>query len=369
MGAMAIFDVPLAELRTRGTIKWRRFEADVLPMFVAEMDAHLAPAIRARLERALAEGDTGYPELPAYQEALADFTAWQWGWEFSPSDATLVTDVVTGMRDALMAVTEPGDPVVINSPIYPPFRGVSYDRTIVDVPMLDDRLDLEGLAEAFEEHRPKAYLLCSPHNPNSTIHTAEELAEVARLADRFGVVVISDEIHAPLAGAAHTPYLAVPGAHDAVIVTSASKSWNLAALKAGLIVGSASVRDRLRPMVSDGASYFGVLAHVAALADGRDWVREAADEIEGNKEFFAAQLAEHLPALSYTPLPGTYLAWLDCSPLGLESPVDHFHQVARVRFNAGRDFAPYAQQFVRVNLATSHDIIAEAVSRLAASVS
>lgn len=368
MGVMAIFDVPLAELQTRGTIKWRRFEADVLPMFVAEMDAHLAPAIRARLERALAEGDTGYPEVPAYQEAFADYAAWQWGWEFSPADAALVTDVVTGMRDAVTAVTGPGDKVVINSPIYPPFRGVNYDRTIVDVPMLDDRLDLAGLAAAFEEQRPKAYLLCSPHNPNGTIHTADELAEVARLAAQFDVVVISDEIHAPLAGAAHTPYLAVPGVRDAVIVTSASKSWNLAALKAGLIIGSRTVLDRLRPMVSDGASYFGVLAHVAALTEGREWVAEASAEIEGNKAFFADQLAANLPALSYDPQPGTYLAWLDCSPLGLENPVEHFHHVARVKFNAGVDFAGYAGQFVRVNLATSHAIIAEAVSRLAASV-
>ena len=80
MSRMAIFDVPLAELRTRGTIKWQRFEADVIPMFVAEMDAHIAPAVRERLERALREGDTGYPQLPTYQEAFADYAEWQWGW-------------------------------------------------------------------------------------------------------------------------------------------------------------------------------------------------------------------------------------------------------------------------------------------------
>ncbi|MCB0885353.1 MAG: cystathionine beta-lyase, partial [Propionibacteriaceae bacterium] len=120
---MAIFDVPLAELRTRGTIKWQRFEADVIPMFVAEMDAHIAPAVRERLERALREGDTGYPQLPTYQEAFADYAEWQWGWRPRVEEMTLATDVVTGMRDALVAVTQPGDGVVINSPIYPPFRG------------------------------------------------------------------------------------------------------------------------------------------------------------------------------------------------------------------------------------------------------
>lgn len=369
MGDMAIFDIPLAKLQTRGTIKWRRFEPDVLPMFVAEMDAALAPAIAERLQRAIVEGDTGYPELPAYQEAFADYAAWQWGWEFSPAEATLVTDVVSGMREAVVAVTEPGDKVVINSPIYPPFRGVNHDRTIVDVPLVGDRLDIDGLAAAFEAHRPKAFLLCSPHNPSGTIHTPEELTQVARLAAKYEVVVISDEIHAPLAGRNHTPYLAVPGVRDAVIVTSASKSWNLAALKSGLVIGSESVRSRLKPMVSDGASYFGVLAHVAALTDARDWLAEVAAEIDANKVFFRDQIAAKVPQLSCEPTAGTYLAWLDCTPLGLADPVSHFHQVGRVRFNAGADFSPASQQFVRVNLATSQELIAEGVSRIAGSLS
>ena len=365
---MAIFDVPLSELRERGTIKWRRFEPDVLPLFVAEMDAHLAPAVRDRLEEALRLGDTGYPQQPTYQEAMADYAKWQWGWEFDPSDATLATDVVTGMRDALEAVSEPGDGVVINPPIYPPFRGVAHDRRIVEVPMRDGRLDLNALEIAFHRDRPAAYLLCSPHNPVGTVHTREELERVAELADRHDVAVISDEIHAPLAGSAHVPYLDVAGADNAVVVTSASKSFNLAALKAGLIIGDVAIRSRLRPMVSDGASYFGVLAHSAALTGGREWLAEVADEIAANKAFFAEQLAEHLPQLSYTPSEGTYLAWLDCAPLGLANPGEHFHRVGRVRFNLGAEFAPRATSFVRVNLATSRDIIAEAVRRMAASV-
>ncbi len=105
---MAIFDVPLRELRRRGTIKWRRWEPDVLPMFVAEMDAYLAPPIREALERALADGDTGYPELPAYQEAFADYADWKWGWQVAVADQLLATDVVTGMREAVLGCSEPG---------------------------------------------------------------------------------------------------------------------------------------------------------------------------------------------------------------------------------------------------------------------
>lgn len=365
---MTIFDVPLQELRRRTSIKWQRFAPDVLPLFVAEMDCLLAPAVSERLEVAIRTGDTGYPELPTYQEAYADFAAWRWGWSFDPAKATLVTDVVTGMRDAIEAVTEPGDAVVINPPIYPPFRGVNHDRRIVAVPMLADRLDLAGLEEAFRTHSPKAYLLCSPHNPNGTVHTREELEGVARLAAEYGVVVISDEIHAPLVGEEHVPYLCVAD-QNAVIVSSASKSFNLAALKAALIIGPDSIRSRLRPMVSDAASHFGVLAHSAALTHGRDWLLEVTAEIAANKRYFAAELAAHLPQLSHEPSDGTYLAWVDCTPLGLADPGRAFHETGRVRFNFGADFASEADQFVRVNLATSREIIAEAVSRMAATVS
>ncbi|AQP45469.1 MalY/PatB family protein [Tessaracoccus flavus] len=366
---MAIFNVPLTELQQRRTIKWRRFEPDVLPMFVAEMDAHLAAPVRERLERALAMGDTGYPQLPDYQEAFADFAQWMWGWSIEPKQFKLATDVVTGMREAVLGLTAPGDAVVINPPIYPPFRMVSPDRHLVEVPLGDDgRLDLDGLAEAFARPETTAYLLCSPHNPAGTIHTVDELTEVARLASEHGVAVISDEIHAPLAGSAHTPYLQVPGAANALVVTSASKSWNLAAVKAALVIGEHELLRKLAGTMQDGASYFGILAHSEALSEGRAWLAQAQLEIDANKRLFADLLAARLPQLSHEPSEGTYLAWLDCSALGLENPGAHFHEVGRVRFNLGSEFSPAHQQFVRVNLATSPAIIEEAVDRMARSL-
>lgn len=368
MAAMAIFDIPLDELRKRTSIKWQRFEPDVLPMFVAEMDAHLADPIRERLERALRDGDTGYPQLPSYQEGFASFAHDTWGWNVDVAQVRLAVDVVTAMREAVVALTEPGDQVVINSPIYPPFRAVCQGREILDVPMRDGRLDLDALAAAFEQHRPAAYLLCSPHNPSGAIHTRDELTRVAELAELFGVVVISDEIHAPLAGPAHTPYLAIDGVRRAVVVTSASKSWNLAALKSALVVGDPDLLARLNPMLADGASHFGILAHTTALNDARDWLAEASAEIEQNKANFRDQLRTHLPELDHQPSAGTYLAWLDCSPLGLENPGEHFHRVGRVRFNFGPEFAPSATQFVRVNLATSPAIIEDAVFRMTSSL-
>ncbi len=372
---MPIFSVPLADLRRRTSIKWTRFEPDVLPMFVAEMDVHLAEPIAERLRRAIDDGDTGYPELPMYQESFAGFAEWMWGWRVDPGrDVHLAGDVMQGMRETLLLVTEPGDGVVVNPPIYPPFYSVvaRTGRRRIDVPLTTDgRLDLDAIEAAFVANRPRAYLLCSPHNPSGAIHTREELTRLARLAQEHGVTIISDEIHAPLAGDRHVPLLAIPEARDCFVVTSASKSWNLAALKAGLIVAGEGAREKLGtlpPHVHEAASHFAVLAHCAALDDARAWVLEAATEIDAHKRQFAEELTGAIPELRYEPSDGTYLAWLDCSPLGLEHPGRRFHERGRLRFNFGEEFAAGASQFVRVNLATSPEIISEGVARMAASL-
>lgn len=366
---MTVFSVPLDELRRRNTQKWRTFEPDVLPMWVAEMDAHIAEPVRLRLERALREGDTGYPVLPTYQEAFADYAQWQWGWAPDPADALLAADVVTGMREAVLAFSKPGDKVLINPPVYPPFRisaAAGGSREVVHAPLTAaGRLDLPGLELALAEHRPAVYLFCSPHNPSGAVHTVDELRAVAALAEEYGTVVVSNEIHAPLAGSGHTPFLKAAPDARAVIVTSASKSWNLAALKAGLVWGPAELRDRFAPLVPAAASYFGILAHSTALLEGREWLQRVAAEVAANKVFFAEELGRRLPQLSYEPSEGTYLAWLDCSPLGLANPGRHFHDVGRVRFNFGPEFGADSGQHVRVNLATSQEIIAEGIRRMA----
>lgn len=371
---MPIFDVPLDVLRQRTSVKWRRFEPDVLPLFVAEMDAQVSPAVLRRLRRALEVGDTGYPELPSYQAAFARFAHWRWGWDVDPAVARVCGDVMGGMEALIMAFSEPGDGVVINPPIYPPFPGIIAEtgRRLVAAPMgPDGRLDLAVLRAAFAGSggpRPKLYLLCSPHNPHGTVHTRDELAQVGALAEEFGVRVVVDEIHGPLVPAGlHVPYVTVPGCERGFVVTSASKAWNLAGLKSALIVAGSGARDDLRalsPELAFKASHLGSIAHGTALDEDRMWLDACIAEIEQNKVLFARLVAEHLPQLHYTPAQGTYLAWLDCSPLGLERPGQVFHERGRVRFNMGHEFAPDAGQFVRVNLATSPVIITEAVRRM-----
>ncbi|MER6960071.1 aminotransferase class I/II-fold pyridoxal phosphate-dependent enzyme, partial [Streptomyces sp. NPDC000618] len=260
----------LDELRCRTSMKWRTYPADVLPLWVAEMDVPLAEPIVRAVTEALALGDTGYPVGTAYAEALSAFAAERWGWDGLDVERTaIVPDLMLGVVEMLKLVTGPGDPVVVNPPVYPPFfQFVEHlDRRIAEAPLgADGRLDLAALEEAYRRAVAgggrAAHLLCSPHNPTGTVHTAQELSAVAALAGRYGVRVVADEIHAPLiaAGADFVPYLAVPGGESGLSLMSASKAWNLAGLKAAVAVagpGAAADLARLPEEVGHGPSHVG----------------------------------------------------------------------------------------------------------------
>ncbi|MGY6023314.1 MalY/PatB family protein [Streptomyces spinosirectus] len=369
----------LDHLRRRTSMKWRTYPADVLPLWVAEMDVPLAePVVRAVTE-ALALGDTGYPVGTAYAEALAGFAEKRWGWDGLAVERTaLVPDVMLGVVEMLGLVTGPGDPVIVNSPVYPPFyQFVEHmDRLVLEAPLgADLRIGLDALEESFRHAvaggRRAAYLLCSPHNPTGTVHTAEELSAVTALAGRYGVRVVVDEIHAPVTatGADFVPYLSVPGGENGLSLMSASKGWNLAGLKAALaIAGPAAAADlaRLPEEVGHGASHIAVIAHTAALTEGTAWLDALLGGLDDNRRLLADLLAEHLPAVTYRPGEATYLAWLDCRALGLgDDPAEVFLERGRVALSSGIPFGTGGAGRVRLNLATSPEVITEAVRRMA----
>lgn len=363
-------------------MKWRTYPEDVLPLWVAEMDVPLAEPVVRAVTDALRLGDTGYPVGTAYAEALAAFAEKRWGWDGLAVERTaIVPDVMLGVVEMLKLVTGPGDPVVVNPPVYPPFFQFvgNMDRRVVEAPLgADGRIDLAVLEETFAGAvaggRRAAYLLCSPHNPTGTVHTAAELTAVAALADRYGVRVVADEIHAPLVvgGADFVPYLSVPGGESGLSLMSASKAWNLAGLKAALAVaGPEAAADlaRLPEEVGHGPSHVGVLAHTAALRDGTAWLDALLTGLDDNRRLLTELLAEHLPAITYRPGEATYLAWLDCRALGLgDDPADVFLHRGRVALNSGLPFGTGGAGHVRLNLATSPEIVEEAVRRMAAAL-
>ncbi|WP_189861738.1 MalY/PatB family protein [Streptomyces poonensis] len=385
-GANPLHRLSLGQLRRRTSMKWRTYPEDVLPLWVAEMDVPLAEPVARAITEAVALGDTGYPAGTAYAEALAEFARKRWDWDgLTVRRTAIVPDVMLGVVEMLKLVSGPGDPVVVNSPVYPPFYQFvrHMGRPVIEAPLdPKGRIDFIALEGAFmraargasrNTGRP-AYLLCSPHNPTGTVHTADELTRAARLARAYGLRVVADEIHAPLVSesASFVPYLSVPGGENGLSLMSASKGWNLAGLKAAVaIAGPAAADDlaRLPEEVGHGPSHLGVIAHTAALRDGGDWLDAVLSGLDDNRRLLAGLLAEYLPAVRYTPAEATYLAWLDCRELGLgDDPADVFLRRGRVALNSGQDFGTGGAGFVRLNLATSPDLITEAVLRMAAAV-
>ena len=371
----------LAVLRRRRSAKWRTHGPDVLPLPVAEMDFALAPPVRDVLAEAVQRSDTGYAAgADDLAEALAGFAADRWGWQVDTGAVVPATDVGVACVEMLRVVCRPGDAVVINPPVYPPFfHWVEESGTkLVEAPLRQDttgawRLDLDALADAFAD-RPAAYVLCNPHNPVGRVHSPEELAEVVRLAHEHGVRVISDEIHAPLVlpGASFTPFLTVPGAAEVgVSVESASKAWNLAGLKCAAIVSaSPAMHELVRQRPVDARwriGHFGLLASVAAFTDGREWLDALLATLDANRTLLARLLAERLPRVRWSAPEATYLAWLDCRAYGEgDEPRDLFLDHGRVALEAGPRFGAPGSGWVRLNFGTGPEILDEAVARMAA---
>ena len=384
------------QLRARTSVKWTTHPADVLPLWVAEMDVLPAEPVATRLQQAIAIGDTGYPSGQAYADALRSFATDRWSWDGVDPDATaLVPDVMVGIVEVLRLITDPGAAVIVCAPVYPPFYAfvTHAGRTVLEAPLgADRRLDPEALRSAFAAARricdAPVLLLCNPHNPTGVVHTRAELTAVAALAREYGVRVIADEIHAPLvlAGAEFVPYLSVPGAEGAFAVHSASKAWNLASLKAALVVaGPAAAADlaRLPEEVSHLPSHLGVLAHVAAFEEGRPWLDALLTGLDANRRLLLELTAELLPELPLARPEATYLGWLDCRSLALHDdtpttvpgattelagPARMFLDRARVALTSGHVFGSGGAGFVRINYATNPAILTEALTRMSTAV-
>lgn len=378
----------IEQLRQRTSAKWHYYPADVLPMWVAEMDVPLAEPIAQGLRHAVEIGDTGYAAGHAYAHALKDFAAARWGWDGFPADsAKSVPDVMMGIVEVLRLISEPGDPVVVNCPVYPPFYAfvTHAGRRVVESPLTEEgRIDLHRLEDTFRALNRAVYLLSSPHNPTGAVHTREELTAVAGLARTYGVRVIVDEIHAPLAlpGAQFVPYLSVPGSEDAFSVLSASKAWNLAGLKAALAVAGPEAQsdlDSLPEEVAHGASHFGVMAHTEAFRHGGDWLDALLRGLDENRSLLIDFLTDRMPELQCRAPQGTYLAWIDCRALGLhdegsagpgvvselEGPARYFLDQARVALSSGHVFGTGGSGHVRLNFATSQANLLEGLERMA----
>ena len=376
----------LEVLCQRRSAKWRINPPDVLPLPVAEMDYPLAPVIRETLAEAVDRSDTGYAFAgPELGEALSGFAARRWGWAIDPSSVFPVADVGVGCVELLRVLCEPGETLVISTPVYPPFFHWAAETglRIVEAPLLHDptaadvasggwRLDLEALDATFAAGA-RTYLLCNPQNPMGRVHSVAELEQLVRLAHRHGVTVIADEIHAPLvlAGSAFTPFLTVPGAAEVGLsLVSASKAFNLAGLKcAQVVTASAAMAAAVARIPEDvrwRVGHLGVLASVAAYRDGAGWLDALLCTLGRRHDQLGRLLAERLPQVRRQQPEATFLAWLDCRAIGEGAePQQRFLERGRVALYPGTDFGAPGSGWVRLNVATSEEILDEAVTRMA----
>ncbi len=377
------FAVDLDRLRRRRTVKWSLYGPDVLAAWVAEMDFDVAPVVRAALHEAVDRDDLGYVpgDLSELTTATSQVLADLHGWEVPPTRVFPVADVLAGVGAALDVDLPPGCGVVLPTPAYPPlFEVVELSgRTVVPVPLADDGgrsvLDLDGVDAALAAGA-RGVLLCNPHNPTGRAFDADELVALAEVVERRGARVLADEVHAPLVlgGARHAPYAAScpAAAGHATTVTSASKAFNLAGLKCAQVVTTnhddATRWRRLPVFAVPGPTPLGIAATVAAYRDGDAWRRELVHRLDANHRLLDELLRDELPGVRFRPPEATYLAWLDCAALGLPDPAAHFLHRGGVAVSDGPPFGAGAEQHVRLNVATSPDLLRRIVGRMGASL-
>jgi cystathionine beta-lyase len=341
------------------------------------MDFALAAPVRSALQSALDHDDCGYPTTDGIGEAFAAFAARRFDWRVEAERVWLAADVVVGIAEALRLLTKTGDGVVINPPVYPPFFSTIAEigRTVVEAPLAEgDRweLDLDALERAFAGGA-RTYLLCNPHNPTGRTFARAELEALSALAERYGVTVLADEIHAPLSmpGVAFTPFAAV-GVPRTVTITGASKAWNLAGLKCAVVIPEQGIQEELAPLSETErhhTGHLGVLASIAAFEDGEPWLDELRAYLDVNRQLLGELLAARLPGVRYSAPEGGYLAWLDCRALDLgDDPSATFLERGRVALSAGPRFGAQGRGFARLNFGTSRALLTEAVDRMASAL-
>jgi cystathionine beta-lyase len=370
----------LSQLRTRHSSKWRRFGNDVLPMHVAEMDFEISTGIRETLKKMVHESDLGYlGPIPEVGAAFSKYAAERWHWQVDSNRVKLATDVGVAAVELFRKLVQPGDRIMLNSPVYTGFWYwiPEVHAEIFDVPLDRDRgwrLDLDAIDKGFASG-VKVLLLCNPQNPSGTVHTREELTALAASARKHGAVVISDEIHGPLTFGENTFVPFLDCGEDArevgVCITSSSKSWNTAGLKAALMVTAsdamASLVGRLPEAMHWRTSLLGAFSMAESFGDSAAWVDETLVLLDENRQHLIEELAAKLSGVEIHVPGATYLAWLDVSALGLgEHPAAKILDEAKVALEPGTNFGPQYGQFVRFNFATSKANISEAIDRISA---
>lgn len=371
---------------TRTSVKWATAPEDVLPMFIAEMDYEIDQQIQDALIAQIKNSDLGYTgNLSELVAAFSDFADKKWGWKPDQGSFFGAPDVSFGVKAALRHSVPAGGRVALTTPVYPSFFGYLKELGFecVEVPLIEgssglevDTASLTRLFAAEGTERVHALILSNPHNPHGIVHSKRVLEDLARASAATGALIVSDEIHAPLV---HDPGQFNPFAPiaealraNSVIVTSASKGWNIAGTKCAIIyapetIASREMREYIDLALGFSVSILGRTASTVAFRDCSGWLETTIERVQQNTLLLDKLLKEHLPEAKYTPPMSSYLGWINLRDCGLgENPAETLFKKARVMVSDGRDFGETGSGYIRLNLGCSPEVLTEAIERIKA---
>lgn len=372
--------------RDTDSYKWDSApEADIIPLWVADMDFETFPAITEALQRRVAHGIFGYTRVPeAYYEAVCRWFKKRHGWHINREDIIYTSGVVPAVSAVIKALTLPGDQVIVQGPVYNCFFSsirnngceTVSNSLIYNKEELRYEIDFDDLERKLKHERARLMLLCNPHNPGGRVWTRDELTRVAELCRKYGVRVVSDEIHCELTlyDNEYVPFGSLPDelSRDSITCCSPSKAFNTAGLQiANIVCRDAEVRNRIDRAININevcdVNPFGVIALQAAYSDeGYEWLTQLRKYISANYDLLLERFARELPKCKVMRMEGTYLAWIDCSELHI--PSDEIEEMLmhenKVWVNAGSMYGAEGAAFIRINMACTSELLNEGITRI-----
>lgn len=372
----------------RGTdsYKWDSApEADIIPLWVADMDFETFPGITEALQRRVAHGIFGYTRVPeAYYEAVCRWFGKRHGWRINREDIIYTSGVVPAVSAVIKALTLPGDQVIVQGPVYNCFFSsirnngceMVSNSLIYNKEELRYEINFDDLERKLKHERARLMLLCNPHNPGGRVWTRDELTRVAELCRKYGVRVVSDEIHCELTlyDNEYVPFGSLPDelSRDSITCCSPSKAFNTAGLQiANIVCRDAEVRNRIDRAININevcdVNPFGVIALQAAYSDeGYEWLTQLRKYISTKYDLLLERFARELPKCKVMRMEGTYLAWIDCSELHISS--DEIKEMLmhenKVWVNAGSMYGAEGAAFIRINMACTSELLNEGITRI-----
>lgn len=374
----------LTNRRHTNSYKWDSAPDGVLPLWVADMDFETAPVIVDALKRRVAHGIFGYTRVPdAYYQSVADWFSQRHGWTFDKEWILYTSGVVPALSAIIKALTQPGDQVIVQGPVYNCFFSSIRNNgcEIVSNSLIYEdqtyHINFEDLERKCAQPKAKLLLLCNPHNPAGRVWTREELLHIGEICLRHGVRVVADEIHCEFAYPGHTyiPFgsLSPEIMHNAIICNSPSKAFNTAGLQiANIVCDDADIRRKIDQAININevcdVNPFGVVALMAAYSDqGAEWLQALNDYLLANYHLLRDFFATRLPQFPVTRLEGTYLVWVDCSalPYNSEAIEQELLKEEKVWVNAGEMYGEEGRHFIRINIACPHQRLTNGLERVA----